>query len=68
MSQLMARGVVHVDATAFFNNYTDLIVAVGYLSASHYRTDNISNARARAELSAAWRISSSFDRVAHTFL
>ena len=47
-----------VDATAFFNRYDDLIVAVGgsFADASRYRTDNISNARARGlELEGAWR-------------
>jgi outer membrane receptor protein involved in Fe transport len=49
---------VTVDATAFFNRYDDLIVAVGpaFADASRYRTDNISNARARGlELEGAWR-------------
>ena len=44
--------------TAFHNTYDDLIVAVGQLldGANRYRTDNISNARARGvELSADWR-------------
>ena len=47
-----------VEATAFFNRYDDLIVAVGgsFADASRYRTDNISNARARGlELESAWR-------------
>ena len=42
----------------FFNRYDDLIVAVGgsFAGASRYRTDNISNARARGlELERAWR-------------
>jgi outer membrane cobalamin receptor len=40
------RGLV--EATAFVNKYDDLIVAVGSFSgSSRYRTDNISNARAR---------------------
>ena len=49
---------VTVEATAFFNRYDDLIVAVGraFADASRYRTDNISNARARGvELEGAWR-------------
>lgn len=49
---------VTVEATAFFNRYDDLIVAVGsaFADASRYRTDNISNARARGlELESAWR-------------
>ena len=47
-----------VEATAFFNGYDDLIVAVGgsFADASRFRTDNISNARARGlELESAWR-------------
>lgn len=37
-----------VETTAFWNRYDDLIVATGPFSgASRYRTDNISNARAR---------------------
>jgi outer membrane cobalamin receptor len=43
---LSGRGLV--EATAFFNEYDDLIVAVGSFSgSSRYRTDNISNARSR---------------------
>ncbi len=43
---LDGRGLI--EATAFFNDYDDLIVAVGSFSgSSRYRTDNISNARAR---------------------
>lgn len=59
-------------ATLFYNRYDDLIVAVGpaLADASHYRTDNISNAGSRgAELSAAlctaWGLSA---RVSYTFL
>jgi outer membrane cobalamin receptor len=46
------------DASLFFNRYDDLIVAVGgsLSGASRYRTDNISNARARGlEIGLAWR-------------
>lgn len=56
-TQALAAGAVQFDATAFLNNYTDLIVSVGqsFAGVSRYRTDNISNARARGvELSAAW--------------
>ena len=43
---LNGRGVI--EATVFFNNYDDLIVATGsFQGSSQYRTDNISNARAR---------------------
>jgi outer membrane receptor protein involved in Fe transport len=63
---------VIVGATAFFNRYDDLIVAVGpaIADASRYRTDNISNARARGiELSAALRPRAGLDaRVSYTFL
>jgi len=58
--------------TAFYNRYDDLIVAVGpaIADASHYRTDNIANARSDgAELSAAlrtaWGLSS---RLSYTLL
>lgn len=49
---------VEIEVTSFYNRYDDLIVAVGtsLRDASRYRTDNISNARARGiELSAGWR-------------
>jgi outer membrane cobalamin receptor len=48
---------LETDVTFFDNHYDDLIVAVGSLSdVSHFRTDNISNARARGlEVSASWR-------------
>jgi vitamin B12 transporter len=58
LSQTLAGGAAQIDATAFVNSYTDLIISVGsrFSGFSRYRTDNISNARARgAELSAAWR-------------
>ncbi len=47
--QALAGGRVTVDATCFDNRYDDLIVAVGRAlqDYSRYRTDNISNARAR---------------------
>jgi outer membrane cobalamin receptor len=47
-----------VSATAFFNRYDDLIVATGgaFTDISRYRTDNISNARARGvEVEGGWR-------------
>jgi outer membrane cobalamin receptor len=46
-----------VGATAFFNYYDDLIIAVGssFQDQSRYRTDNISNARARGvEVEGSW--------------
>lgn len=57
VSQSLAGGAIQIDGTAFFNSYTDLIISVGrtFSGVSRWRTDNISNARARgAELSGAW--------------
>ena len=72
ITQSAANRAVQLDATAFFNNYTDLIISVGrtFSGVSRWRTDNISNARARgAEISAAWRAGASFDvRGSYTFL
>ncbi|HYE86520.1 MAG TPA: TonB-dependent receptor [Vicinamibacterales bacterium] len=59
VTQTIASGAVQIDGTAFFNRYKDLIISVGrsFSGVSRWRTDNISNARARgAELSAAWRL------------
>jgi vitamin B12 transporter len=71
-SQSLAGGAVQIDGTAFFNSYSDLIISVGraFAGVSRYRTDNISNARARgAELSAAWRhVSGVAVRGNYTFL
>ena len=48
IDQAFASGRGVIEATAFVNNYDDLIVAVGsFRGSSRYRTDNISNARAR---------------------
>ena len=58
VAQALAGGAIQFDATVFDNNYDDLIISVGssFSGVSRWRTDNISNARARgAELSAAWR-------------
>ena len=57
IEQAFARGRFVADAVGFFNDYDDLIVAVGsFQESSRYRTDNISNARARgAELGLAFR-------------
>jgi vitamin B12 transporter len=58
VAQALAGGAIQLDATVFANNYDDLIISVGssFSGVSRWRTDNISNARARgAELSAAWR-------------
>jgi outer membrane cobalamin receptor len=58
LDQTLAGGRGVVEATAFFNEYDDLIVAVGsFNGSSRYRTDNISNARARGlELAAGARM------------
>ena len=58
VEQAFARGAAVVSATFFYNNYDDLIVAVGrsFVDASRFRTDNIANARALgAEIVGAWR-------------
>ena len=48
IEQAFAGGNARAEAVAFFNNYDDLIVAVGsFRESSRYTTDNISNARAR---------------------
>ena len=71
VTQTLAGGVVQVDAVTFFNQYDDLIVSVGSLrDVSRYRTDNVSNARARGvELSAGWHGVAGLDvRASYTFL
>ena len=57
IDQAFAGGRGLLEATAFVNQYDDLIVAVGsFRESSRYRTDNISNARARGlELGATAR-------------
>jgi outer membrane receptor protein involved in Fe transport len=48
VDQSLINGRGLVEGTFFYNNYDDLIIATGSFSgSSHYRTDNISNARAR---------------------
>jgi outer membrane receptor protein involved in Fe transport len=48
VDQALLDGRTLIEATAFFNNYDDLIVATSSITgASRYRTDNVSNARAR---------------------
>jgi outer membrane cobalamin receptor len=48
IEQTLAGGLAKVEAVAFFNQFDDLIVAVGsFRDSSRYTTDNISNARAR---------------------
>jgi len=72
VQQTFARGAVVLDATAFLNDYDDLIVSVGrsLRDASRFRTDNISNARTRGiELSAGARPLSALDlRASYTLL
>ena len=71
VEQTLADGRVLVDATAFFNRFDDLIVSVGrsFAGSSRWRTDNISNARARGvEVSGAWRPIRAFDlKASYTF-
>ena len=70
--QTFARGAAVVEATAFYNEYDDLIVSVGrsLRDASRYLTDNISNARSRGlELSGGLRPVPSLDlRASYTWL
>jgi outer membrane cobalamin receptor len=48
IDQAFAGGRALIEATGFFNDYDELIVAVGSFSgSSRYQTDNISNARSR---------------------
>ena len=72
IEQQLAGGAYHLAATAFFNRYDDLIVTVGrsLRDASRYRTDNISNARARGlELSGEARLPRGLAvGASHTFL
>jgi outer membrane receptor protein involved in Fe transport len=77
VEQALANGHGLLEATGFYNNYDDLIVAVGsFVEASRYRTDNIANARARglelagtarARIATATPIDLEW-RVAYTFL
>jgi outer membrane receptor protein involved in Fe transport len=71
VTQSLIGGAITLDATAFLNQYDDLIVSVGGLSdVSRYSTDNISNARARGvELTGAWRGGAhTLVRASYTFL
>lgn len=59
IEQQLGGGAYRLAATAFFNRYDDLIVTIGstLVGASRYRTDNVSNARARGlELSGDVRV------------
>jgi outer membrane cobalamin receptor len=77
LDQAFAGGRATIEATAFYNNYDDLIVTVGsFEQSSRYHSDNISNARTQGlELAAAFharsqgRVPIDVDvRVAMTFL
>jgi outer membrane receptor protein involved in Fe transport len=71
VTQAIAGGTIQLDATIFFNRYDDLIISVGSLrDVSRYRTDNVSNARARGtEASVAWQARAGIGVRAHyTFL
>lgn len=48
VEQAVLGGSARLEATAFLNDYEDLIIAVGsFRESSRYTTDNISNARSR---------------------
>ena len=72
VEQAVAGGRVVVEAAAFFNRYDDLIVSVGqsFENASQFRTDNLSNSRARGlELAGTGRTPQGFEaRVTYTWL
>jgi outer membrane cobalamin receptor len=72
VEQRLAGGSLVVGATAFFNSYDDLLIAVGtsIQNASQFKTDNISNARARGlELSGDGRLGPSITvHATYTFL
>ena len=58
IDQAFLDGRGQIEATAFFNEYDDLIVTVGsFADSSRYRSDNISNARAQGlELASTGRM------------
>lgn len=72
VEQAFAGEAIRIDGTAFYNRYTDLIVAVGPAMGdiSQYRTDNIANASAGGfELAMALRAKWGLEvRVAYTLL
>ncbi len=74
VDQAFASGHALVELTAFHNWFDDLIVAVGqFQQSSRYRTDNISNARARGvELASTFRTRAAavdlHARITYTFL
>jgi outer membrane receptor protein involved in Fe transport len=72
VEQGLAGGAVVLEATAFFNRYDDLIVAVApsLRDASQFATDNIANSRARGiEVSAAMQSSGGLSmRASYTWM
>ena len=71
VEQALAGDALLLEATAFFNRYEDLIVAVGrsLQDASQFRTDNIANSRARGlELASVMRLGVLETRVGYTWL
>jgi outer membrane cobalamin receptor len=71
VTQAFLGGAVSLELTTFLNRYDDLIISVGRLSdISRYRTDNISNARARGvEVSGAYRPAATTSiRAGYTYL
>jgi vitamin B12 transporter len=72
IEQQLGSGAYVVGATAFFNQYNDLIVTTGraLAGASRYYSDNISNARSRGlELTGSARIGSALAiRANYTFM
>ncbi len=71
VTQALAASAVQLDAVVFFNRFDDLIVSVGSLrDVSRFRTDNVSNARARGlELGGGWQAGHGVGvRAAYTFL
>jgi len=58
IEQKLARGLLVLDGTYFYNRYYDLIVTLGgsLTTLSHYKSDNLANSRAQgAEFSARLR-------------
>ena len=72
VEQQFVGGAYHLAATVFANRYDDLLITVGssLAGASVYRTDNISNGRARGvELSGSARLPAGFSiDASYTFL
>ncbi len=66
IEQTLASGALTLAASAFWNRYDDLIITVGQSieGASHYRSDNLSNSKARGvELSAGAHGTGAFEGV-----